>query len=136
MSGSVESLMFEKKNIQKAQSDSKKFNFRAGDSVAVEYKVKEGVSERVATFRGVCIKTRNKGPLSSFVLRKFTKGIGVEKTILIYSPLVISIKAEKRGRVRRAVLNYLRDIKGAIKIKERFYGPKIVKGSKKNKASV
>lgn len=125
MSVTREAFLLNKKKIEEAKSDLKHMDFRAGDSVVVEYKIKEGASERVASFKGVCIKMRNKGLLSSFVLRKITKGIGVEKTILPYSPLVVSVKVERRGRVRRAVLNYLRDIKGSIRIKERFLSPKV-----------
>ncbi|MBL0725398.1 MAG: 50S ribosomal protein L19 [Alphaproteobacteria bacterium] len=131
MSVSQKAFLLSKKIVDESKTDLKHMNFRAGDSLAVDYKIKEGVSERVATFRGVCIKRNNKGHLSNFILRKITKGIGIEKTILPYSPLVVKIKVEKRGRVRRAVLYYLRNIKGAIKIKERFVKSNKSKKSKK-----
>ena len=120
MSVSHKAFLFDRKNLESLKSDQKPLDFKAGDFLSVDYKIKDSFSERVTNFKGVCTKIRNNGTLSYFVLRKITKGIGVEKTILPYSPLVMSIKVERRGKVRRAVLDYLRNIKGAIKIKERF----------------
>jgi large subunit ribosomal protein L19 len=94
--------------------------FRVGDTLAVKIKVLDGTAERTTVFQGVCIRKTNAGLLSAVTLRKITAGTGVEKTIPLYSPLTVSLEVVKRGKVRRATLNYLRKISGALKIKERF----------------
>jgi len=97
-------------------------DFRVGDTVSVSMRVKEGEKERVQTFTGVVISRRGSGVRETFMVRKISYGIGVEKIFPIHSPLIEKIKVVKRGRVRRAKLYYLRHKKGkAAKVKERRY---------------
>ena len=95
--------------------------FGAGDTVVIQVKVKEGTRERLQAFEGVCIAKRNKGLNSSFIVRKISNGIGVERTFQTYSPLVDSITVKTRGDVRRAKLYYLRERSGrSARIKEKL----------------
>jgi large subunit ribosomal protein L19 len=96
-------------------------DFRPGDTVVVQVKVKEGNRERLQTFEGVVIARRNRGLNSSFIVRKISSGVGVERTFQLYSPLVASIQVVRRGDVRRAKLYYLRERSGkAARIKEKI----------------
>ncbi|MBD2841564.1 50S ribosomal protein L19 [Erythrobacter sp. KMU-140] len=83
-------------------------DFRAGDTVRVGVKVKEGNRERVQNFEGVVIARSNRGMGSNFTVRKMSFGEGVERVFPIYSPIVDSITVVRRGVVRRAKLYYLR----------------------------
>lgn len=94
--------------------------FRVGDTVSVSMKIKEGEKERVQKFTGIVIGRRGGGTRESFMVRKISYGIGVEKIFPLHSPLIEKIKVEKQGLVRRAKLYYLRDKKGkAAKVKEK-----------------
>ena len=94
--------------------------FRAGDTVDVHLKVIEGSKSRVQVFRGVVIKRQGSGIRETFTVRKVSFGIGVERTFPVHSPNLESIKVSRRGRVRRAKLYYLRDLRGKkARIKER-----------------
>jgi large subunit ribosomal protein L19 len=94
--------------------------FRIGDTVSVSMKIKEGEKERVQTFTGIVIGRKGSGTRESFMVRKISYGIGVEKIFPIHSPLIEKIKVVKQGVVRRAKLYYLRDKKGkAAKVKEK-----------------
>ncbi len=95
-------------------------DFRPGDTVAVEVKVKEGDRERIQVFEGVVIARRNRGLGSSFTVRKISHGVGVERVFPLYSPAIERITVKRRGKVRRAKLYYLRRLSGkAARIKER-----------------
>jgi large subunit ribosomal protein L19 len=95
-------------------------NFKAGDTVTVQVKVKEGNRERLQAFEGVVIAKKNRGINSSFIVRKISHGEGVERTFQTHSPLVDSIVVVRRGDVRKAKLYYLRDLRGrAARIKEK-----------------
>ena len=95
--------------------------FGAGDTVVVQVKVKEGNRERLQAFEGVVIGKRNRGLNSSFIVRKISHGVGVERTFQTYSPAVDSIQVKTRGAVRRAKLYYLRGLTGrAARIKEKL----------------
>ena len=95
--------------------------FGPGDSVVVQVKVKEGSRERLQAYEGVVIGKRNRGLNSSFIVRKISNGIGVERTFQTYSPLVESIQVKMRGDVRRAKLYYLRERSGrSARIKEKL----------------
>jgi large subunit ribosomal protein L19 len=95
--------------------------FCACDTVVVQVKVKEGTRERLQAYEGVCIAKRNRGLNSSFIVRKISNGIGVERTFQTYSPLVDSITVKTRGDVRRAKLYYLRERSGrSARIKEKL----------------
>jgi large subunit ribosomal protein L19 len=94
--------------------------FDIGDTVRVSVKVVEGDKERVQPFEGVVIARRGGGTRETFMVRKVSFGIGVERIFPLHAPVVDRIEVLKRGRVRRAKLYYLRSKKGkAAKIKER-----------------
>lgn len=98
--------------------------FRAGDTVRVNVRVKEGDKERVQAFEGVCIARRGAGVSASFTVRKISNGIGVERIFPLHSPMLADIAVVRRGRVRRAKLFYLRALTGkATRIKERKTKP-------------
>jgi large subunit ribosomal protein L19 len=95
-------------------------NFAAGDRVRVSAKVVEGDRERIQVFEGDVIRIRNGGPASTFTVRKISSGIGVERTFQRHSPRVDKVEVVRRGKVRRARLYYLRNLRGrAARIKER-----------------
>ena len=86
--------------------------FRAGDTVRVNVRVKEGDKERVQAFEGVCIARRGGGVSETFTVRKISFGEGVERVFPLYSTNIDNIEVVRRGRVRRAKLYYLRDRRG------------------------
>src|ERR1039458_9955903 len=87
-------------------------NFRAGDSVEVSVRIKEGEKERTQAFRGTVIKLQGRGVSRTFTVRKISDGVGVERTFPFASPSVERVKVLARGEVRRSKLYYLRDLKG------------------------
>ena len=94
--------------------------FRPGDTVKVAVKIKEGNRERVQMFEGVVIRRRGEGLSKTFTVRRVTYGVGVERTFLLHSPRVESVQIMRRGRVRRARLYYLRQLRGkAARIREK-----------------
>ena len=95
--------------------------FKSGDTLNVGVKVVEGSKSRVQTFEGVVIAISSGGGLDkTFTIRKISNGIGVERIFPVNSPNIESIKVIKKGRVRRAKLYYLRELKGkAARIKEK-----------------
>lgn len=94
--------------------------FRAGDTVRVNVRVKEGDKERLQAFEGVCIARRGSGVSASFTVRKVSNGVGVERIFPLHSPMLGEIVVVRRGRVRRAKLYYLRNLTGkATRIKEK-----------------
>lgn len=96
--------------------------FRAGDTLTVTYKIKEGDKERLQKFRGVVIQRKGQGTTETFTIRKVSNGVGVERIFPIYSPFIESIVVEKYGKVRRARIFYLRNLTGKkARIKERTY---------------
>ena len=96
--------------------------FRAGDTVTVTYKIKEGDKERLQKFRGVIIQRRGAGRTETFTIRKVSNGVGVERIFPFASPFIESIVVEKRCKVRRARIFYLRNLTGKkARIKERTY---------------
>ncbi|MGF6907020.1 50S ribosomal protein L19 [Fusobacterium sp. PH5-44] len=93
--------------------------FKAGDTVAVHYKVKEGNKERIQIFEGVVIRVNGGGIAKTFTIRKISSGIGVERIIPINSPMIEKIVVLKIGKVRRSKLYYLRGLSGKkARIKE------------------
>jgi large subunit ribosomal protein L19 len=97
-------------------------DFRAGDNVAVSYKIVEGNKERIQIFRGDCIQIKGEGSTKTFTVRKMSSGVGVERIFPYASPNIVEIKVLKRGKVRRARLYYLRDLVGKkARIKERKF---------------
>ena len=96
--------------------------FKAGDTLTVTYKIKEGDKERLQKFRGVVIQRRGAGSTETFTIRKVSNGVGVERIFPFASPFIESIVLEKRGKVRRARIFYLRNLTGKkARIKERTY---------------
>lgn len=94
--------------------------FRAGDTVRVNVRVKEGDKERVQAFEGVVIARKGEGVSATFTVRKISNGVGVERIFPLHSPMLESISVVRRGRVRRAKLFYLRELTGkATRIKEK-----------------
>lgn len=94
--------------------------FRAGDSVKVWAKIREGEKTRLQAFEGVCIRRVSKGARSTFTVRKISYGVGVERIFPDHSPNIEKIEVMSRGRVGQARLYYLRDLAGkAARIKER-----------------
>lgn len=95
-------------------------DFRPGDNVKVYVKIKEGTRERLQIFEGLVIKRRGSGISETFTVRKMSSGIGVERTFPIHTPSVANIEVVRRGKVRRAKLNYIRTLSAkAARIKER-----------------
>ena len=86
--------------------------FRAGDTLRVNVRVKEGEKERLQAFEGVCIAKRGAGVSESFTVRKVSNGVGVERIFPLHSPMIGSIVVVRRGRVRRAKLFFLRNATG------------------------
>jgi len=106
--------------------------FRAGDTLRVNVRVKEGEKERLQAFEGVCIARRGSGVSATFTVRKVSGGIGVERIFPVHSPMIGDITVVRRGVVRRAKLYYLRDLTGkATRIKERKVRPSESKAAKK-----
>ena len=107
------------KQIENAQLKENITDFRVGDTVRVHAKVKEGNRERIQVFEGTVLKRQGGGARETFTVRKTSNGIGVEKTWPLHSPNVEKVEVVRRGKVRRAKLNYLRDRVGkAAKVKE------------------
>ena len=112
-------------NIIKALEDAqlKQYlpEFKVGDTVVVQVKVKEGNRERLQAYEGVVIAKRNRGLHSAFTVRKISNGEGVERVFQLHSPVIDNITVKRRGAVRRAKLYYLRERSGkAARIKERL----------------
>lgn len=94
--------------------------FRPGDTVKVHVKIREGNRERVQIFEGLVIKRRGGGVSETFTVRKISYGVGVERTFPIHTPNVAQIEVVRKGKVRRAKLNYIRTLSAkAARIKER-----------------
>jgi len=95
-------------------------DFKAGDVVKVNVKIKEGEKERIQAFEGTVIRKRGGSTRASFTVRKISYGVGVERVFPLHSPSIDSVKVLSEGVVRRARLYYLRDRKGkAAKVKEK-----------------
>ena len=95
--------------------------FGVGDTFKVYIKIKEGNRERIQMFEGFVLKIQNGGLGKTFTVRKISSGVGVEKTFPIHSPMIEKVEVTKRGAVRRAKLNYMRQRTGKaakIKVKE------------------
>ena len=107
------------KNIEASQLKETVPSFKVGDTVRVYNKIREGNRERIQVFEGTVLKRQNGGVRETFTVRKTSNGIGVENTWPLHSPFVDKIEVVRRGKVRRAKLNYLRERVGkAAKVKE------------------
>jgi|TARA_B100000953_G_scaffold135149_2_gene111797 large subunit ribosomal protein L19 len=114
--------------MNKVQEATKEFlradlpEFDSGDTVAINVRVREGTKERIQLFEGVVINKRGGSGLdASFTVRKVSSGFGVERIFPLHSPMIASIKVKRRGKVRRAKLNYLKKVSGskAARIEEK-----------------
>ena len=95
-------------------------DFHSGDTVTVTIKIREGNKERLQKFQGVVIQRKGEGNTATFTVRKMASGVGVERVFPIASPLIDNIEVNKRGKVRRARIFYLRKLTGkSARIKER-----------------
>ena len=107
------------KNIETAQLKQDVTDFNVGDTIKVYAKIKEGNRERVQAFEGTVLKRQGGSNRETFTVRKNSNGVGVEKTWPLHSPTIEKIEVIRRGKVRRAKLNYLRDRVGKkAKVKE------------------
>lgn len=108
--------------------------FEIGDTIRVHYRIIEGNRERVQVYEGIVIAIDNKGISKTFTVRKISFDVGVERIFPVFSPKIAKIEVVRKGKVRRAKLYFLRDLKGkAAKIKERRM--KSVKKEKKGAAA-
>jgi len=108
-------------DFEKSQLKEDVPSFRPGDTISVSVKVKDGQRTRLQAFEGVVMSVRNSGLNSSFIVRKISSGIGVERTFQLHSPLIDSILVKRKGDVRKAKLFYLRERSGkSARIKERL----------------
>ena len=107
------------KELEKEQIKEDVLTFNVGDTVKVHGKIKEGEKERIQVFEGVVTKIQNGGARTTFTVRKTSNGVGVDKTWPLYSPNVEKVEVVRRGKVRRARLNYLKGLVGKrAKVKE------------------
>lgn len=97
------------KLLEREQMKSEFPAFKPGDTVKVHIKVVEGERERLQAFEGICIVRNGSGLNENFTLRRLAHGVGVERTLLLHSPMIQKIEVVRRGEVRRARLYYLRD---------------------------
>lgn len=107
-------------DIEQAQIRADVPDFRPGDTLKVHVRVKEGNRSRIQVFQGVVIRRQGGGLRETFTARKVSYGVGVERTFPVHSPSIDKIEIVTRGKVRRAKLYYLRDLRGkAARIAER-----------------
>lgn len=93
--------------------------FRVGDTIKVGVKIVEGKRERIQDFEGIVIAIKGSGISKNFIVRKISQGVGVERTFPMNSPVISNIEVLRKGKVRRARLNFLRTLVKQPKIKER-----------------
>ncbi len=109
--------LIEKINARQLKTDVPEF--RVGDTVRVDVKIKEGKRERIQAFEGVVTSRKGGSVTETFTVRKKTGSVGINRVFPVHSPVIEKITVVKKGKVRRAKLNFLKGIKGAFKIKER-----------------
>lgn len=113
--------------LEKSMMRSNLPDFRSGDTISVHYKIREGDRERIQIFEGVVIAKKGGGVRETFIVRKVSYGVGVERIFPLHSPLIDKIEVKKKGKVRKAKLYYLRGrSKKASRIKERSRYDQIV----------
>ena len=103
-----------------AKSEAKIDKFGVGDTITVGLRIVDGNAVRTQDFTGVCIAFRNKGVGTNFIVRKMSGNVAVERNVMLYSPLVAYVKKDRSGKVRRAKLYYMRNLRGkAARIAEK-----------------
>ena len=106
-------------DIEKEQLKSDAPKFEVGDTIKVYAKIKEGDKERIQVFEGVVLKMQNGSNRTTFTVRKISNGVGVERTWPLHTPNIEKVEVVRKGKVRRARLNYIRERVGkSAKIKE------------------
>jgi large subunit ribosomal protein L19 len=106
--------------VENTQLKEKVPAFQPGDTLRVHVRIKEGSKERLQAFEGICIARKHGGPRETVTVRKVSFGVGVERIFPLHATVVDHIDVIRRGKVRRAKLYYLRDLRGkAARIKER-----------------
>ncbi len=119
--------------IEKEQLVSREINFHPGDTVKVHVRITEGEKQRVQLFEGVVIALSKGGNRAAFTVRKISHGVGVERVFPLHLPSVEKVEVISQGKVRRAKLYYLRELRGkAARLKDR---DTYIRGSKKSKAA-
>ena len=109
--------LIEKINAKQIKKDIPEF--RVGDTVRVDVKIIEGKKERIQAYEGVVTSRKGSGLSETFTVRKISYGVGVNRIFPVHSPKLANITVVRRGKVRRAKLNFLRDYVGQYRIKER-----------------
>jgi large subunit ribosomal protein L19 len=120
--------------VEKKYRKDRDFNFNIGDTIRILYKTVTGGKERIQPFEGICIAKKNAGIKENFTVRRFSHGVGVERTFPLHSPKIIDIEIKRRGNIRRAKLYYLRDRvgrKASVKDKKEFFPDKRKDSSEK-----
>lgn len=108
------------KLVEQQQTNREMPDFGPGDTIKVHVKVKEGEKERIQVFQGIVISRRGGGTREMFTVRKISSGVGVERMFPLYSPTIDKIEVQRHGRIRRAKLYYLRNLRGkAARIEEK-----------------
>lgn len=108
------------KQIEDEQLRKENFDFHVGDTVVLDYRIREGGKERLQKFEGTVIKIQGSGLRQTFTVRRVAYGTGIERTFFVHSPRIEALKVTRRGRARRARLYYLRDRVGkAAKVREK-----------------
>ena len=115
-------------SVEKSQLKDNIPDFKSGDTVKVHVRIKEGNKERLQVFEGLCIARKHGGARETVTIRKISFGVGVERIFPIHATIVDHIDVVRRGRVRRAKLYYLRELRGkAARIKEKLPARKVAK---------
>jgi len=108
------------KMLEQEQINNEVINFNVGDTVQVHYRIKEGNRERIQVFEGTVLKRQGGGLGETFTVRRISYGVGVERTFPLHSPKIEKLVVVRKGKVRRAKLNYLRGRQGkSAKVKEK-----------------
>lgn len=108
------------RQLEQEQLRENKFDFVVGDTIRIDYRIKEGERERIQAFEGIVIKIKGGSSRQTFTVRRVAYGVGVERTFPMHSVRVENVKVIRRGKTRRAKLYYLRDRHGkSARIKER-----------------
>lgn len=108
------------KLVEQQQTNREFPAFGPGDTIRVHVKIREGDKERIQVFQGIVISRRGGGTREMFTVRKVSSGVGVERMFPLYSPTIDKIEVQRHGRIRRAKLYYLRDLRGkAARIEEK-----------------
>ena len=112
----------EQAQVAKLKGDKVIPNFKAGDTLKIHVKIKDGDKFRIQVFEGLVIARKNGGIRETFTVRKISFGVGVERTFPVYSPRIDKIEVVREGKVRRAKLYYIRDLSGkaGVKVKEKI----------------